>query len=56
MSYILGIRSETELFLGTWEAKTKYTFKGAKEIIFRDLGRLMHYFQGSRGHRPPSYM
>ena len=36
----------------TWGAKAKY-FQGAEEIIFRELGRSMHYFQGSREHRPP---
>ena len=49
---ILGILGEAELFSGIWRAKEKY-FQGAGEIVFRDLGRSMHYFQGSREHRPP---
>ena len=28
-------------------------FQGAEEFSFRDLGRSMHYFQGSREQRPP---
>ena len=28
-------------------------FKGYKDIICRETGRSMHYFQGSREHRPP---
>ena len=47
-----GIVGEAELILGIWGAKAKY-FQGAEEIIFRDLGRSMHYFQGARGHRSP---
>ena len=46
------IWGESGLFLGIWGAKAKY-FYGAEEIIFRDLGRSMHYFQGSMEHRPP---
>ena len=38
--------------LRIWRAKKKY-FQGAEEFSFRDLGRSMHYFQGSREHRPP---
>ena len=33
-------------------SKGKY-FQGAKLLSFRELGRSMHYFQGSREHRPP---
>ena len=28
-------------------------FQGDEEISFRDIRRLVHYFQGSREHRPP---
>ena len=31
-------------------SKEKY-FQGAEQFSFRDLGRSMHYFQGSREHR-----
>ena len=48
----LGIWREAELILRSWGAKEKY-FQGAEEFSFRDLGRSMHYFQGSREHRPP---
>ena len=48
----LGIWGEAELILRIWGAKEKY-FQGAEEISFMDLGRSMHYFQGSRGHMPP---
>ena len=41
-----------EIISRIWGAKEKY-FQGAEEFSFRDLGRSMHYFQGSRGHRPP---
>ena len=34
-----------------WGAGENY-FQGAEEFSFRDLGRSMHYFQGSREHRP----
>ena len=43
----LGIWREAELILRIWGAKEKY-FQGAEEFSFRDLGRSMHYFQGSR--------
>ena len=33
-------------------SKGKY-FQGAEEFSFRDLGRSMHHFQGSREHRQP---
>ena len=46
----MGIWGEAELILWTWGAKEKY-FQGAEEFSFRDLGRSMHYFQGSREHR-----
>ena len=45
----LGIWGEAELILRIWGAKEKY-FQGAEEFSFRDLGRSMHYFQGSRKH------
>ena len=48
-----GIWGEAELILRIWGAKEKY-FQGAEEFSFRDLGRTMHYFQGSWEHRPPS--
>ena len=47
-----GIWGEAELILRIWGAKEKY-FQGAEEFSFRDLGISMHYFQGSREHRPP---
>ena len=47
-----GIWGEAELILMIWGAEKKY-FQGAKEFSFRDLGRSVHYFQGSREHRPP---
>ena len=40
------------LFLGIWGAKAKYVY-GSEEIVLRDLGRSMHYFQVSREHRHP---
>ena len=43
----LGIWGKAELILRIW---------GAKENTFRELrnfGRSVHYFQGSREHRPP---
>ena len=58
----LGIWGEAELFLGIWGAKAnnfrekRKLFSGSwgeEEIIFRELGRSMHYFQGSREHIPP---
>ena len=48
----LGIWGEAELILGIWGAKEKY-FQGAEVLSFRELGRSMHYFHGSREHRPP---
>ena len=47
----LGIWGEAELILRIWGAKEKY-FQGAEEFSFRDLGRSVHCFQGSREHRP----
>ena len=47
-----GIWGEAELILRIWGAKVKY-FQGAEEFSFMDLGRSMHYFPGSREHRPP---
>ena len=52
LACILGIWGEAELILKIWGAKEKY-FQGAEEFSFRDLGRSMHCFQGSREHRPP---
>ena len=46
----LGIWGEPELILRIWGAKEKY-FRGP-DIFFMDFGRSMHYFQGSREHRP----
>ena len=46
----LGIWGEARLILRG--AKEKY-FQRAEEFSFRDLGRSVHYFQGSREHRPP---
>ena len=46
------IWGEDELILRIWGAKEK-NFQGAEEFSVRDLGRSMHYFQGSREHRPP---
>ena len=46
-----GIWGEAELILRIWGAKEKY-LQGAEVISCRDLGRSMHYFQGSREHRP----
>ena len=48
----LGIWGEAELILKIWRAKDKY-FYGAEVFSFSDLRRSMHYFQGSREHRPP---
>ena len=48
----LGIWGEAELIVRIWGAKEKY-FQGADVLSFSDLGRSMHYFQGSREHRPP---
>ena len=50
--YFWGFGGEAELFLRIWGAKKNY-FQGAEVLSFRDLGRSMHYFQGSREHRPP---
>ena len=47
--YFLG---EAELILRIWGAKENY-FQAAEGFSFRDLGRLMHYFQGSREHKLP---
>ena len=41
-----GIWGEAELILWIWGAKEKY-FQGAGEF-----GRSVHYFQGSKEHRP----
>ena len=50
--YFWGFGEKSELILRIWGAKEKF-FLGAEEFSFRDLGRSMHYFQGSREHRPP---
>ena len=55
--YILGriglyFWGEAELILRILGAKEKY-FQGAEAFSFRDFERSMHYFQGSREHRPP---
>ena len=47
-----GIWGEAELILRIWGAKENF-FQGAEEFSFRDLGRSMNYFQGSRKQRPP---
>ena len=52
MAYIFGDWGEAELILRIWGAKEKY-FQGADKFSFRDLGRSMHNFQGSREHIPP---
>ena len=49
---VWGILEEADLILRIWGEKKKY-FQGAEEFSFRDLGRSMHYFQGSREHRLP---
>ena len=48
----LGIWREAELISKDLGSKGK-CFQGAEELSVRDLGRSMHYFQGSRKHRPP---
>ena len=48
----LGMWGEAELILRIWGAKEKY-FQEVEEFYFKDLGRSMHYFQGSREQRPP---
>ena len=48
----LGMWGVAELSLRILGAKGK-SFQRAEEFSFRDLGRSMHYFQGSREHRPP---
>ena len=48
----LGIWGEAELILRSWRAKEKY-FQGAEEFSFMDLGRSMHYCQGSMEHITP---
>ena len=47
-----GIWGDAELTLRISREKEKY-FTGAEKFSFRELGRSMHYFQGSREHRPP---
>ena len=48
----LGIWGEAELILRIWGAKEKY-FQGAEVLSFMELGRSMHYFQGSMSTDPP---
>ena len=48
----LGILGDAELSLRIREAKEKY-FEGAEEFSFRDLGRSIYYFQGSKTTPPP---
>ena len=48
----LGIWGDTKLILRILGAKEAY-FQGAGEFSFMNLGRSMHYFQGSREHRSP---
>ena len=48
----LGIWGGAELISRIWGAKEKY-FQGAEVLSFREFGRSMYYFQGSREHRPP---
>ena len=47
-----GIWGEAEIILRIWGANEKYS-QGAEEFSFMDLGRSMHYFQGSKEHGPP---
>ena len=47
-----GIWGEAKLILGIWGAKETY-FKRAEVLSSRELGGSIHYFQGSREHRPP---
>ena len=49
---LLGIRGKADLILRIWGVKEKY-FQGTGEFYFRDIGRSMHYFQGSMEHKPP---
>ena len=51
-SIFWGIWGEAELILRIGGAKENY-FQGAEVLSFRDLGRSLHYFQGSRELRPP---
>ena len=50
--YFGGFREMLTLSKEFGGAKEKY-FQGAAEFAFRDLGRSMLYFQGSREHIPP---
>ena len=36
-------------------SKGKLHVAGAEDFSFRDFGRSMHYFQGSREHKPPRW-
>ena len=57
----IDFRENWLIFLGIWGgAELILRILGAKEntfrelrIFLRDLGRSMHYFQGSREHTPP---
>ena len=54
LAYSLGDLGRTaELILRSWGGNAKH-FQGAEEVSFRDLRRSLHYFQGSREHRPPN--
>ena len=48
----LGIWVEAELISRIWGAKEKW-LQEAEDFSFGDLGRSLHYFQGSREHRIP---
>ena len=57
----IHFRENSLIFLRIWGEAEFLRIWGAKEKYFRELrnffsgiqGRLMHYFQGSREHRPP---
>ena len=46
--YFWGFGGEADFGLKTLRAKAKY-FQKAEEFSFRELGRSMHYFLGSKG-------
>ena len=47
--YILG---RIGLYFGDFLGSEGKNFQGAEEFSFMDLERSMHYYQGSREHRP----
>ena len=47
-----GIWEDAELIIRIVGAKEN-TFREVEEFSLRDLGRSMHFFQGSREHIPP---